>query len=678
MYIKKIKVKGYRNYLDTDIELRQGINIIVGPNNVGKSNLLTIINFLYEDPNKKKISIEDLNKNDLYNNFEKYKTSPPKIEITYEIYHEMDYTDEKSIAGFSKIIQFIVYNNGKFNKTSDSKQAVNAIVHLRYELEPTSVAEYKKAMKNVGSYEEYYKQLIKFSSKYAWSFYDNVNNPIKHSVVKNIFTIQYVGATRLVDDVTKNSRAYVTDKIMSSDVDCLEVKSKMTKVLQDSYCEVTNCIDKEIEEDQKNIGITDGKNKFVSQFDFNGEISDSFKYELENETYKYRLPLENNGLGYNNLIYIRNLIKQCSKTIHNILLLEEPEAHLHPNMQYKLVQYIRQLAGDDKVCKTAIDDQIIITTHSSNITASAEIKDMLLLYTECSENNIVNVGTVMLDKLFEYDYVKDYLVGDKSAIEVVLCKARQHLRKFLDVTRSEILFSDKIILVEGVAERLTIPKMFPNLVDRHVVIHDLGGINFDNFLPLTIGTNKKILCLTDLDFKYYTSNDGVIEVCEKIPKQCNYDHINKIFDNEKMNNILVKTQIENGNTFETQLFLANYNDKKAVQKILELVLPKNVYNICKDFDYYKVVKYLDDNNCVNEYGKSKEVVEKYVNIFKNKINGCVGEEKEKYISIFFTCIFYHYVENQKGQFALDILDYLKDGDIKPPKYIQEGVEWLLS
>ena len=100
MYISKLKIKNFRNFNELEIDLHEGINVIVGPNNVGKSNLINIVNFLHIDPNSM-ASIDDFNKYYLHNNLEQIRTEPPVIEIEYTIEHDIDFDIEDS--AFSKI-----------------------------------------------------------------------------------------------------------------------------------------------------------------------------------------------------------------------------------------------------------------------------------------------------------------------------------------------------------------------------------------------------------------------------------------------------------------------------------------------------------------------------------------------------------------------------------------------
>ncbi len=163
----------------------------------------------------------------------------------------------------------------------------------------------------------------------------------------------------------------------------------------------------------------------------------------------------------------------------------------HPAMQYKLFKYLRDLdqAND-------LNQQIFVTTHSSNISAVAGVDNIFML----SYNHERDPEDCCQQSLFEQ--FKDQ--------DDTTCKAeaKVHLTKFLDVTRSDMLFADKVILVEGIAEKLLMP-LFMEVCgcpyeDEHISIVEIGGKHFNYFVELfnNNAVKKKILCITDNDFMW--------------------------------------------------------------------------------------------------------------------------------------------------------------------------------
>lgn len=140
-----------------------------------------------------------------------------------------------------------------------------------------------------------------------------------------------------------------------------------------------------------------------------------------------------NGLGLNNILFIAMLIEQFKKraaggnAAGELILIEEPEAHLHPQLQATLMDAMRQLPF-----------QVIATTHSTQVTAGAPLSSFTVL---SQQPNGIAVAAVP---------------GRATGLTA---NDRRDLERYLDATKSNLLFARRVMLVEGPAELMLIPPM---------------------------------------------------------------------------------------------------------------------------------------------------------------------------------------------------------------------------
>ncbi len=62
MYISRIRIQNYRNFKDMEVDFNDGINVIIGHNNAGKSNLINALSMFFDSNTKKSLEIDDFNK----------------------------------------------------------------------------------------------------------------------------------------------------------------------------------------------------------------------------------------------------------------------------------------------------------------------------------------------------------------------------------------------------------------------------------------------------------------------------------------------------------------------------------------------------------------------------------------------------------------------------------------
>lgn len=329
MKIEKVHIKGFRNFEDEEIVF-QPKTLIIGANDVGKTNLLYALRILFD----KSISEHDLELNDSdYNAYSNADT----IEITATI---CDVTEDCLLSTFGGAIKdgsvIIRYTNSKNGQYS---------IWMGYNEEV--LAEYPTR--------QYIKRL----------------------------NMQYVDTNRDLFKFLKQERMQIlqiSKELLKEEQK--EADEEKTKGIQNALNEINNQINSlnyvlsalenvNTELAELSADNEDQKIRFIA-----GE-SDAGKL-LDNLTLSFSTGnnlLSIGGDGRNNQIFLATWIakQNIQKNVDHVTFyaVEEPEAHLHPHQQRKLSTYIQEKFGE----------QIFITTHSSHIAAKFTPANILRLYT---------------------------------------------------------------------------------------------------------------------------------------------------------------------------------------------------------------------------------------------------------------------------------------------------------
>lgn len=201
------------------------------------------------------------------------------------------------------------------------------------------------------------------------------------------------------------------------------------------------------------------------------------------------------GLGTMNRLYMAAELLHLQKTGWNglkLCLVEEEEAHLHPQAQMKVLETIQNQTGT----------QSIITTHSPNLASKVQLyEDKNNQVVICKDGKAFPMGP-------------EYTQLEKEDYEF--------LDHFLDVTKSNLFFAKGIILVEGWAEEILIPaiakKMGKDLTEHEVSIVNVGSTAYMRYAKLFMRKNQetmgcKVAIVTDLDVR--PKDDGTFDNAEE-------------------------------------------------------------------------------------------------------------------------------------------------------------------
>ena len=440
MHISNLKIRNFRTIENLELSFNKGLNVLIGENNSGKTAIIDLLRLIFDKGNYP---------HEIYwkeTDFRVGSTDEIKP-IEFKIKFKIDNKNEKYWFNDLHIVEIDENNN------------MQDFLEIHGKITLINSNNSKKIKREFWGGED-------FENKIPWEVWNSLN-----------FT--YLSPLRDVNRDLRPTNNNLLSKLFLNIADLKDddYKEKMASIIKENF-----------DNDEWIELLNEGKDKIIThlkEMNFIDDFQDidinfsTFEYEdivkklilqlpidLDDETNKINyFNLYQNGLGYNNLIYASTIFgdiiqrKELLKQDYNLLLIEEPEAHLHPQLESTFFRYLQKLDIHNEF-------QIIVSSHSPTITAKTKLDNVIVMK---NINNTIYATSI-----------KDTCLKNEDKI---------FLKKFLDVTKSQLFFSNGVILVEGISEALLLP-IFAKMLGEKYDLEKNGievivtGISFQRYSGL--------------------------------------------------------------------------------------------------------------------------------------------------------------------------------------------------
>lgn len=656
MYISKVSVKNFRLLKNSTLNLEaqedKDLSILIGRNNSGKTSFIVLFDkfliragtFDFDDfsheVRKKILNINE--QTDVH-------------ELSIKLIIEITYTADDNLANLS---EFILDLSPTENKV---KLLFECFIDKKILKDLSAIDKNRNRFikKNLGKY------LIQHI--YTFDKYENIKKENRSKLIKKepkiingLINCQIVHAKR---DVASSEGTNTSTKVLSnlatkyfnkksenqlSHQELDDINASILDMDQTLEIKYKSFFDDFLNKSKDFLAMTDLR--VVSDLESKGIITNHSKVVYGDED--LALPEHLNGLGYMNILYLllqleitKDNFKDKRADI-NLLFIEEPEAHTHPQLQAVFIEKIRSILMDIPALQT------FVTTHSSHIVKNCKFQDVRCFINDIESCN-VNIRNFYTDLKNQY--------GDEV-------DSFNFINQYLTIESAELFFAEKVIFIEGYTERVMLPYFIrqfdkgrgeeqKNLSSQNISIIEIGA-NAKAFKHFIDFLEIRTLIITDID----TTKK------EQGEKKLSY-HKCPVIEGTHTSNATIRYYL-NSPEFNQETEWGDWFDKLLKNK-LDMTNEK-----------IKVAYQLEENSY---HGRSFEEAFINVNIDNlisnvDSLAGIKGNPEEILKSSKTIDKKTHEILDKKSDFASSLLwnSLTRNVIWQMPSYIREGLEWIVE